>query len=144
MGDFKVVVDYGHNIGAINATGDFIKGLMPGRKIRMACGVGNRRRNDILEFGIALAKFYDHIVICDPDPRERTPGETAQIVKEGLLMGGVQPERITLVIDEKKATKLALEMAKKGDLVVLQGDNIPQVIKDVLDYKEKLEGSRRT
>jgi len=144
MGDFKVVVDYGHNIGAINATGDFIKGLMPGRKIRMASGVGNRRRNDILEFGIALSKYYDHIVLCDPDPRERTIGETAQIVKEGLLKGGFEPERITLVIDEKEATKVSLEMAKKGDLVVLQADNIAQVIKDVLDYKAKLEGARRT
>ncbi len=143
MGDFKVVVDYGHNIGAINATGDFIKGLMPGRKIRMASGSGNRRREDILEFGRALSKYYDHIVLCDSDPRQRTVGETAQIVKEGLLQGGFKPEMITLVIDEKEATKVSLEMANKGDLVVLQADDIAQVIKDALDYKAKLTKSRK-
>ncbi len=143
MGDFKVVVDYGHNTGAVIATGDFIKGLMPGRKIRMASGVGNRRGDDILEFGVALSRYYDHIVLCDSDPRERHVGETARIVKEGLLKGGFNPDMITVVLDEKEATKASLDMARPGDLVVLQVDNITQVIKDVLDYKAKLVGSHR-
>lgn len=138
MGDFKVVIDYGHNTGAINATGEFIKALMPGRKIRMASGVGNRRKEDILEFGVALSNFYDHIILCDSDPRERNVGETAQIVQEGLIKGGFKPDRITKVLDEREATKVSLEMAKLGDVVVLQVDNIEQVIKDVLDYKKKL------
>lgn len=138
MGDFKVVIDYGHNTGAINATGEFIKALMPGRKIRMASGVGNRRKEDILEFGVALSNFYDHIILCDSDPRERNVGETAQIVQEGLIKGGFKPDRITKVLDEREATKVSLEMAKLGDVVVLQVDNIEQVIKDVLDYKTKL------
>lgn len=142
MFDFKVVIDYGHNIGAINATGDFIKGLMPGRIIRMASGSGNRRREDILAFGTALSKYSDHIVLCDSDPRQRAAGETAQIVKEGLLQGGFTPEMITVVNDEKEATKIALEMAKKGDLVLLQADDIAQVIKDTLEYKAKLTKSR--
>ncbi|MFW6030882.1 MAG: Mur ligase family protein [Halanaerobiales bacterium] len=113
MDDFKVVIDYGHNTGAITATGDFIQGLMPGNKIRMASGVGNRRGQDIFEFGLALSKYYDHIVLCDNDPREREVGETAKIVKEGLLKGGFTPQMITLVLDEKEATKVSLLMAKK-------------------------------
>ena len=139
MKDFKVVVDYGHNIGAIHATGDFIQGLMPGRKIRMASSIGNRRGEDIIAYGLALAKYYDHIVLCDADPRQRTVGETSEIVKQGLLQGGFKADQITMMIDEKEATKVALEMAKPGDLVVLQADNINQVIKDVLDMKIKRE-----
>lgn len=137
MDEFKVVVDYGHNIGAINATGDFIKGLMPGRKIRMAAGVGNRRGNDLMEFGNALSKYYDHIILCDSDPRERNTGETAGIVEEGLRKGGFKENMITRVMDEKEATRIALEMAKSGDLVVLQADNIDQVINDVLAFKRQ-------
>lgn len=143
LGDFKVVVDYGHNIGALKATGDFIKDLMPGRKIRMASGVGNRRTEDILAFGRALANDYDHIVICDADPRGRTLGETARLVKEGLLNNGFTPEMITVVDDEKEATKLSLAMARKGDLVVLQADNVTQVIQDVMSYKRGLEDLRK-
>lgn len=44
MGLFKVLIDYGHNTEAINKTGEFIKSLMPGKKIRMASSIGNRRR----------------------------------------------------------------------------------------------------
>ncbi len=143
LGDFKVVVDYGHNIGALKATGDFIKELMPGRKIRMASGVGNRRTEDILAFGSALANYYDHIVICDADPRGRTLGETARLVKEGLLGSGFTPDMITIVDDEKEATQLALNMAQKGDLVVLQADNVTQVIQDVMTYKRELEDLRK-
>ena len=138
MGDFKVIVDYGHNIGAINATGEFIQNLMPGRKIRMTSGVGNRRREDIIEFGLALSKFYDYIIICDPDPRQRKLGETAEIIQEGLIKGGFKEDMISLVLDEKEATKVALDMAKPGDIIVLQVDNIVEVIKYVFEYKTKL------
>jgi len=142
MKDFKVVVDYGHNSGAIHATGDFIQALMPGRKIRMASSIGNRRGEDIIEYGMTLAKYYDHIVLCDADPRGRSAGETSEIVKLGLLKGGFNEDQITMVIDEKEATKAALEMANSGDLVVLQADNITQVIKDVLDLKAKKESGK--
>ena len=138
MGDFKVVVDYGHNPGAIIATGDFIMGLMPGRKIRMSSSVGNRKDEHIFEFGLALSRYYDHIVLCDPDIRGRKLGETAEIVKQGLIKGGFNNDMVTIIFDEKEATKAALDMAEIGDLVVLQVDNVKQVIKDVLEYRTKL------
>lgn len=138
MGDFKVLVDYGHNSGAILATGDFIKGLMPGKKIRMSSSIGNRKNEHIFEFGLALSKYSDHIVLCDPDIRSRELGETTEIVKQGLLEGGFNEDMITIIFDEKEATKAALDMARSGDLVVLQVDNVKKVIGDVLDYKEKL------
>ena len=139
MKDFKVLIDYGHNTGAIDATGEFIQSLMPGRKIRMASSIGNRRGEDIIEYGVALTKYYDHIIVCDADPRERTAGETNKIVEKGLLKGGFTSDQYTMVIDEIEATQIALEMAEPGDLIVLQADNISRVIKDVLDYKAKRE-----
>lgn len=138
VGGFKVVIDYGHNMGAILATSDFIKGLMPGKIIRMSSAVGNRRNEDLISYGKILAKYSDNIVICDSDPRGRPDGETARLVQEGLLEGGFTMDKITMVDDEKEATKVTLNMAQKGDLVVLQADDITQVIKDVLSFKERL------
>ena len=138
MGNFKAIIDYSHNIGALCATGEFIKSLMPGKVIRMASGVGNRRTADIMEFGVALSKFNDYVVLCDPDPRTRTIGETAQIIKQGLIKGGLTEDMITVVMNEKEATKISLEMAQPGDLVLLQADNIAEVINDVLAYKNQL------
>lgn len=43
IGDYKVVIDYCHNVGSVHASGNFLRSLMPGRKIRAASGVGNRR-----------------------------------------------------------------------------------------------------
>lgn len=135
MGGFTAIVDYGHNAEAVRATGEFIRGLAAGRRIRMTSGVGNRRREDLLDFGMALAEHYDHIILCDVDPRERKAGETAGIVKKGLLKGGMTAEKITLAINEKEATRVALEMARPGDAVVLQADNVEAVIRDVLAFK---------
>ncbi len=137
--DFKVVIDYGHNIGAIKATGDFIKSLSSGRIIRMASGTGNRRDEDIIEFGQTLAQYYDHIIISDPDPRNRKVGETAELVRQGLLDGGFKDERIDIIFDEQEATQVALDMAKADDVIVLQADNIDQVISDVLAVKNRSE-----
>ena len=137
IGEFKAVIDYGHNIGAVEATGDFINSLAPGRKIRMASGTGNRRDEDIIEYGAALARHYDHIIICDPDPREREIGETAELVRQGLLEGGFNEDMITVILEEKEATLAALEMGGEDDVVVLQADDVDQVIEDVQAFKNR-------
>ncbi|MGA1793486.1 MAG: cyanophycin synthetase [Thermoplasmatota archaeon] len=134
--DFKVIIDYGHNMGAIKATGELLPHLAPGKKIRMASGTGNRREEDIIEYGLTLSKYYDHIILTDTDLRGRPPGEVAGLVKKGLIQGGMKESDITIVLDGREATQAALDMAEKGDIVVLQADNVQLVIQDVMDYKE--------
>ena len=138
MGKFKVMIDYSHNIGAVIATGKMLPFVAQGRKIRMAVGTGNRRTQDIINFGESLAEFYDYIVITDTDPRDRAPGETCELVQKGLIRGGYSKDNIEIIIDGREATQQALNMASDGDIVVLQADDIQQVIKDVIDYKEKI------
>lgn len=138
IGDFKVIVDYSHNVGAIHATGEFVKNLMPGKKIRLSSGVGNRRTEDIIEFGESLANYFDKVVICDASPRIRKPGETPLLVKEGILKGGLKEEDITIVKTEEEGAQIALKMAGPGDLVILQADNVNKMIQDVLDFKNKV------
>lgn len=138
MGKFKVMVDYSHNIGAVIATGKMLPFVAQGKKIRMAVGTGNRRTQDIIDFGESLAEFYDYVIITDTDPRGREPGETCKLVKLGLTQAGFSKDNIEIVIDGREATQKALNMASDGDIVVLQADNIQQVIQDVIDYKEIL------
>jgi cyanophycin synthetase len=138
MGSFKVMVDYGHNIGAVKATGQMLPFIAPGKKIRMAVGTGNRRSQDIIDFGESLAEFYDYVVITDTDPRHRNPGETCELVQEGLIKGGYAKKNIAIILDGREAARKALKMASDGDIVVLQADDIQQVIQDVLDYKTML------
>ncbi|MFW3146316.1 MAG: cyanophycin synthetase [Thermoplasmatota archaeon] len=134
--EFKVIVDFGHNMGAIKATGELLPHLAPGRKIRMASGTGNRMDEDIMEYGETLAQYYDHVIVADTDPRGRPLGEVADLVKEGLLKGGLKEESISMIFDGREATQAALDMGQKGDIIVLQADDVQTVLQDVLDYKE--------
>jgi cyanophycin synthetase len=134
--DYKVLVDFGHNPAAIEALSVIFPHLSTGRVIGMHSGTGNRRDEDILEFGRVLGRTYDHIVLMDSDPRRRKQGETSDLVERGILETGFPKGELTVVLDVRDATQTALEMAQAGDLVVLQCDNVEQVLEDVFAYKE--------
>lgn len=138
MGDFKVIIDYGHNPHAILSTGKFLSSLSPGRTIRMTSGAGNRRDEELIAFGEAIAQFYDYVIITDPDPRQRQLGETANRVAKGCMQGDMGKNQYELVYNEIDAAEICLDMAKPGDLVVLQADDIDKIINCVINYKNKL------
>ncbi len=138
VADFKVLVDYGHNPAAVKALSSVFPSLTSsGRVIGMHSGTGNRRDEDIMEFGRVLGGTYDHIVLTDSDQRRRAPGETAEIVKQGILDTGFPEEDLTVIIDAREATRAALDMGQTGDLVVLQCDDVEQVLADVAEYREE-------
>ena len=137
VSDFKVLVDYGHNPAAVEALSSVYPHLTSGgRVIGMHSGTGNRRDEDIIEFGRVLGRTYDHIVLIDSDPRRRPLGETADLVRKGILETDFPEEELTEILDVREATQAALEMASTGDLVVLQCDDVEQVLEDVFAFKE--------
>ena len=134
--DFKVLVDYGHNPAAVKALSSVFPSLTSGgRVIGMHSGTGNRRDEDIEEFGRVLGSTYDHIVLTDSDPRGRALGETAEVVRRGILGSGFPEEELTVILDVREATRAALDMGRAGDLVVLQCDDVEQVLSDVDEYR---------
>jgi cyanophycin synthetase len=136
VSDFKVIVDYGHNPAAVEALSVVYPHLSTGRVIGMHSGTGNRRDEDIMEFGRVLGRIYDHIVLTDSDPRRRKLGETSDVVKAGILETGFPEEELTEVLDFREAIQAALAMAQAGDLVVLQCDDVEQALEDVDAYRE--------
>jgi cyanophycin synthetase len=142
LGKFKVMVDYGHNAAAVKALSEVFSHLSTGKVINMGSGTGNRTDEYIIEFGRTLGKVYDHVIVTDTDPRNRSPGETAELVKKGILDSGLSEKNVQIILDSREATRKALEMAEQGDLVVLQADFFDQVIKDVNEFKEQLMENR--
>ncbi len=138
VADFKVIVDYGHNPASVEALSSVFPALTSGgRVIGMHSGTGNRRDEDIAEFGRVLGRSYDHIVLTDSDPRSRPLGETAEVVKRGILETGFPEKELTYIMDVREATRAALEMGRSGDLVVLQCDDVEQVLADVDAYRQE-------
>lgn len=138
VGNFKVLIDYGHNPHALKALSKVLPTISKGRKISVSSGTGNRRDEDIVLFGKTLAGIYDYIIIKDSDPRKRSPGETPKFVEKGILSTKFSKKNYSLVPDEMDAVNKALSMANVGDLVVIQADDIHKVISVVLEFKEKI------
>jgi cyanophycin synthetase len=142
LGKFKVMVDYGHNAAAVKAISEVFPHLSTGKVINMASGTGNRTDDYIMDFGKTLAEVYDYIVVTDTDPRDRYSGETAELVKKGILETGFPAENVTVELDYKKATNAVLNKAEPGDLVVIQADYFDQVMEIVNAYKKRLSDKR--
>jgi cyanophycin synthetase len=138
VGNFKVIIDYGHNPSALKALAKVLKAISKGRKISVSSGTGSRREEYIRMFGKTLAEIYDYIIIKESDPKKRPIGETAKLVEEGVLSTGFPKKNYCMIQDEGKATNRALSMARVGDLVVIQADDVQKVISDVLKFKEMI------
>jgi cyanophycin synthetase len=138
LNGFRVLVDYAHNPHAMTALGSFIDAiaaegsnghapLVTGKRIGVVATAGDRRDRDIRELGRVAATYFDRIVIReDKNPRGRPRGETAGLIQEGIeaaVAEGARCRKIETVLDELEATRHALDLGRKGDLVVLCVDH---------------------
>jgi len=132
---FRVIVDYAHNPAAIAALGDLVNRLRPNyrRTIAVIAAPGDRRDQDIREFGAIAAKTFDLLVIKeDNDRRGRKDGDIAKLLWEAAHEAGMPPDRMITVLDELEATRHALKLAEPDDLVVICADEITAVWKEVI------------
>ncbi len=139
LGGVKVLIDYGHNVPALQALAATLPRLAAGRKINVADAAGNRRDQDLRAFGTQIASMYDRIIVCDPDPRGRKHGATADVVIEGIRAAGFPEDALTRELDEGTAVRMALAEARPGDLVVLQADDVQGTIDLCNRLRERLE-----
>jgi cyanophycin synthetase len=150
---YRVLVDYAHNPHAMQALGSFIDAiaddpgnghhpLVTGRRIGVVATAGDRRDRDIRELGMVAARYFDRIVIReDENRRGREPGVTAGLIREGVdaaVREGARCQKVEVVLDEMDATRRALDMGRRGDIVVLCVDHANLAWKEV---QNRLHGS---
>jgi cyanophycin synthetase len=139
---FKVLVDYAHNAPAVKALGRTLPHITKGRKIVVAHGTGSRLDEHIREFGSVLAEVYDHIIVADPDPRRRRPGETSELVRAGALEKGLAQEHVELINDPSEAIDRAFSVVRSGDLIVVQVDEVEPMLSCVMAHFERVVGDQ--
>jgi cyanophycin synthetase len=134
---FKVILDYAHNPAAVRMVCDVVDRYdIGGRKIGVLTMPGDRRDEDILEVaGIAAGHFDHYICRRDDNPRGREPDEVPQLLRRGLIEGGVDEGRIELIASEEEANLAALEMARGGDLVLILADNVTRSWKQIIYFQ---------
>ena len=129
-----VVVDYCHNVHALEGIADFVRRTNAPQSIGVVAIAGDRRDEDIREFGELAGRTFDHLVIREHDSlRGRRPGEVAQMLEEAATTGGLPITRTTIVLDEIEAIHRAIDMASPGDLVVAMVYRIPQAWEALAD-----------
>jgi cyanophycin synthetase len=127
-GGYRVIVDYCHNVAGMRELTDFVSRLSPSRALAMISMPGDRRNEDIEQFGAIAAKAFDEIIIReDYHPRGREQGEVAQLLQKALEREGFPSRRISIVLNELEATEEIMRRAEQDDLVVLLADHPEEV-----------------
>jgi cyanophycin synthetase len=165
VGGVRVVIDYCHNVDGMRNLADFARrmngvvdaataspsngsgkgGAQSGRAIGVIGMPGDRRDEDMRDYGALAAGAFDEIIIReDRNLRGRQPGVTAAFVADGIRRareGGTgRTLRVDKILDEMSAVKTALRRANPGDLVVMCVDDSVGVYKEAMASAGKRDG----
>lgn len=139
---FKVILDYAHNPAAIKTITDLATRLdVTGRRRLVMAMPGDRRDEDFVEAAQIVSKGFDDF-ICKADDNRRRRGydEVPQILKNTLLEEGVDEANIEVIPSEQDAVEKAMQDCKKGDLLIILGDNITRCWKQIVHFNSDSAG----
>jgi cyanophycin synthetase len=135
--DFQVLLDYAHNPAGMRALQKFIENIDATHKVGIIAGVGDRREEDTNEIGSISADMFDEIIIRqDKNLRGRTEDELIGMLDAGIKMKDPN-KKTTIIPNEKEAMNFAIKNAKKGSLIVICSDVIPDALELVQKLKEE-------
>ncbi len=118
---FTVIVDYAHAPDALEKVYDSI-GEHKGRIISVHGGAGRRDPSTRPIRGAILGKYSDIVIITEDDSRDEDPTKIAAGFIEGAEKAGKTLDKDLFVeLNREKAIKLALDTARKGDVVLILG-----------------------
>lgn len=120
MGEFSVMLDYGHNIAAYRAVADTIPCFDAAGYTGVIGMPGDRKDESIYEVGRICGQCFSKIYIKeDNDLRGRNAGEVADLLFSAAVEENLPPDKISVIYSEAKAIETAIMEARPGELVVL-------------------------
>jgi len=134
---FKVLMDYGHNAHAVGVMADLAQRMdVPGRRIVVLTGPGDRRDADLVEIAHAVAGRFDHYVVRRDDSlRGRDGDEVPRIIAAALRETGIAGDAVSVIPDEQLAVDAALRMGQPGDLLLIFADALSRTWKQITKFK---------
>jgi cyanophycin synthetase len=140
---FKVILDYGHNVAAMDAMCDFVERLherKPGvtKRIVVLAAPGDRRDQDVRAICAIVAGKFDHY-ICrgDDDPRGRASDEVPKMIAAELQRNGVRADQVQVQVSEQDAVEAGLKLCGPGDLLLVFADKVTRSWKQIIYYGGK-------
>jgi UDP-N-acetylmuramoyl-L-alanyl-D-glutamate--2,6-diaminopimelate ligase len=140
-----VVVDYAHGPDALARTCDTARGLATSRVLVVFGAGGESTPSKRGPMGEAVGSRADVAIVTSDNPRGEDPREIADMLVEGLRVGG--RAQVEVELDRRRAIERALELAGPGDVVVVagKGHEIGQEVKgETLPFSDHDEVRRLT
>jgi cyanophycin synthetase len=135
--NFQILVDYAHNPAGMRALKTFTDNLEASIKVGIIAGIGDRRLEDNNEMGSIAAEMFDEIIIRqDKRLRGKTEEELIKMLNDGIKKHDPN-KKTTIIPSERDAILHAVKNAKKGALIILCSDVIPDALNLVKELKEK-------
>lgn len=120
LDDFKIMLDYGHNLPGYEQVVKACGGLGFSRLVGVIGMPGDRSDECIRAVGAFCSRAFDRIYIKeDEDRRGREKNEVARLFYHEIMAGGFNKERVEIVLSELDALKKAVSNGKKDDLIVV-------------------------
>jgi len=138
VGDVTVLMDYAHNPAGLRGLAAFISKLPNKYRTCVINGTGDRRDDDIREFGQIAGETFDRIVIRRGHYlRGRDEKEMYALLQEGIASAGREPT-VRIMSESRDAIHHAIKYARKKELVVTLADLVPDDIKIVQEYRDMI------
>jgi len=142
MGEFKVMLDYGHNPAGFEEVIKFVKKLNAKRYIGIIGMPGDRQDSSINSAAKICAEAFDRLYIKeDADLRGRGSGEVAGIFYDAIIKCVVPKENVEVIYSEGKALEKAILDAQPGDFIVMFYEDFEASLKIVKELREEIQGS---
>lgn len=116
--DFAVIIDFAHTPNAFEQLLSSLRSETTGRIIHVFGSAGERDRAKRPFMGETSSKHSDILFITAEDPRSEDASEIIDEISSGIKK---KDAKVFKIIDRKAAINAAIEMAGKGDLVVITG-----------------------
>lgn len=115
--DFTVMVDYAHTPNGITSLLRFVK-MVPHNRIIVVIGqAGERDPYKRKTVGKIVATNADMAIFCYEDPRGEDPLDIIDMMCEDIR----DLSNYKVIVDRAKAIKYAIDVAEKGDIVLILG-----------------------
>ncbi len=135
-----VIVDYAHTPDGLQNALKASRSLTKKKLICVfGCG-GNRDKGKRSKMGEVAAKYADYVVLTSDNPRQEDPGEIIKDIEKGITFDS----EISVEIERSIAIKLAIEKAKKNDVILIAGKGHEdyQILKDQTIYFDDRDQAR--
>ncbi len=115
--DFNLLIDYAHTPYALEGLLKTVRRLTPGDLfVLFGCG-GDRDQGKRPQMGKVASLLADRVFLTEDNPRSEDPEKIIDQIMQGIK----NKDKVEIIIDRKEGIKRALNMAKKGDSLVLAG-----------------------